>query len=73
LKDTPAFDIPFSEQKFAIHPGGPQIIEAICQRLGLNYQSIPSVWKVLRNYGNMSSATLVFVLNEMRKEVSTRK
>jgi len=64
-----AFNIDYSEMKWAIHPGGPMIIEAIAQRLGITNESIDEVWSVLRNYGNMSSATLIFVLNEMRKKV----
>lgn len=46
---------------------GPMIIQAICDRLGLSQSDVSSAWNVLRNYGNMSSATLIFVLDEMRK------
>lgn len=43
------------------------IIEAIAQRLGIDNGHMEEVWSVLRNFGNMSSATLMFVLHEMRK------
>lgn len=44
------------------------IVQAICERLGISTTSIPHVWNVLRQYGNMSSATLLFVLDEMRQD-----
>lgn len=45
------------------------IIQAICERLGLADADVDDVWSVLRRYGNMSSATILFVLDEMRKKV----
>lgn len=43
---------------FAIHPGGPRIIEQIAQILGLKKEQFAHSKAVLQNYGNMSSATL---------------
>ena len=64
--------IPYSDMRWCLHPGGPMIIQAICERLGLVEADVEEVWSVLRRYGNMSSATLLFVLDEMRKKVHDR-
>jgi predicted naringenin-chalcone synthase len=50
---------------FAIHPGGPKIIEQVSDALGLRAEQSTASRKVLRNYGNMSSATLPHVWNEI--------
>lgn len=47
---------------WAIHPGGRKIIEAIRDGLELTDDDVSSSTSVLRNYGNMSSATILFVL-----------
>ena len=46
---------------FAIHPGGPKIIELVAKELGLSQEQIRHSKDVLFNYGNMSSATLPHV------------
>jgi len=43
---------------FAVHPGGPKIIEAIEEELKLDRSQTQESHDVLRDYGNMSSATL---------------
>jgi predicted naringenin-chalcone synthase len=43
---------------FAIHPGGPKILVHIQELLGLTDWQMGYSFDVLRNYGNMSSATL---------------
>ena len=45
-----------------IHPGGRRILEDLDADLGLGGMSEPS-WDVLRDYGNLSSATVLFVLD----------
>lgn len=50
---------------FSPPPSGPMILTAIGDRLGLSPLHTQSAWTVLRKYGNMSSATLVFVLREL--------
>ncbi|WBA40787.1 type III polyketide synthase [Hymenobacter canadensis] len=50
---------------FAIHPGGRRILETIEQELGLSKQDNAPAYHVLREYGNMSSATVLFVLREL--------
>jgi predicted naringenin-chalcone synthase len=50
---------------FAIHPGGPKIIEQVAKILNLNQTQINHSQRVLRNFGNMSSATLPHVWQQM--------
>jgi predicted naringenin-chalcone synthase len=46
---------------FAIHPGGPRIIDEIAEHLGLRPGQVQASNTILMNYGNMSSATLPHV------------
>ena len=50
---------------FAIHPGGKKILEAIEQELGLSKAQNYFAYDVLKKFGNMSSPTVLFVLNEL--------
>ena len=51
--------------KFAIHPGGPKIIDAVQEALELSDKQTQESKKILFERGNMSSATLPHVWNEM--------
>ncbi|KAL8158392.1 chalcone synthase 9-like [Apium graveolens] len=48
------------------HPGGPAILDQIEKELSLKPDKLKSARTVLRDYGNMSSATVLFILDEMR-------
>ncbi|MFC7667528.1 3-oxoacyl-[acyl-carrier-protein] synthase III C-terminal domain-containing protein [Hymenobacter humi] len=50
---------------FAIHPGGRKILETIEVELGLSRDDNRHAYRVLRDYGNMSSATVLFVLRDV--------
>lgn len=50
---------------WAIHPGGKNILEAVEHSLGLSHDDLAKSYDVLKNYGNMSSPTILFVLKEM--------
>lgn len=50
---------------FAIHPGGPKIIDAVQEILNLSADQITESKKILFEHGNMSSATLPHVWNEI--------
>ena len=50
---------------WAMHPGGKRIVEAISAKLQLTEEEQAPTWNVLRNYGNMSSAAILFVLQEI--------
>jgi predicted naringenin-chalcone synthase len=58
---------------FAIHPGGPKIIEAVQKKLELKDEQIKLSQKVLFERGNMSSATLPHVWDEILKSRPTPK
>lgn len=60
--------IPFSSCTWAIHPGGKAIVEAIEKRCALTKDQTANAWDVLKNFGNMSSATFLFILNELSKK-----
>jgi prepilin-type processing-associated H-X9-DG protein len=55
---------------FAIHPGGKKILEVIEEELGLKKEQNKHAYEVLRKYGNMSSPTVLFVLNEVCKTLN---
>jgi predicted naringenin-chalcone synthase len=50
---------------FAIHPGGPKIIDQIVSLLGLTEEQVKYSRQVLRERGNMSSATLPHVWDKI--------
>ena len=50
---------------WAIHPGGPKIIEQSARSLGLAPAQTQVSWDILARYGNMLSVSLIFVLEEM--------
>jgi predicted naringenin-chalcone synthase len=50
----------------ALHPGGRKILEDLDADLGIGGLTEPS-WDVLRRYGNLSSATVLFVLDEVMR------
>jgi predicted naringenin-chalcone synthase len=52
---------------WAVHPGGPRILTAAAEALQLPEPHLELSRKVFSQYGNMSSPTLLFVLNEMRE------
>lgn len=50
------------------HPGGPAILDQVEAKLGLKPEKMEATRKVLSEYGNMSSACVLFILDEMRKK-----
>ena len=58
LGGTPPRDI----ERWAVHPGGRAVLEGVERGLGLDALALASSRDVLQQYGNMSSATLSFVL-----------
>lgn len=58
---------PDTIDNWAIHPGGKKILDTIRQRMQMNDDELVHSYKVLNDYGNMSSPTILFVLNEILK------
>jgi predicted naringenin-chalcone synthase len=54
---------------WAIHPGGKNILEAVETSLELKREDLAQSYNVLKNYGNMSSPTILFVLKEMMENI----
>jgi len=50
---------------WALHPGGRAIIDALHSGLGLTDDQVAPSRTVLQDYGNMSSASILFVLKEI--------
>lgn len=48
---------------YAIHPGGKRILQVIETALGLSAEANRPAYAVMRDYGNMSSPTVLFVLH----------
>jgi len=57
---------------WAIHPGGPRILSAVERALELPPQATADSRAVLAAYGNMSSPTLVFILDALRRRDAPR-
>lgn len=55
---------------FAIHPGGKKILSVIESKLKLSTEQNKFAHDVLRNFGNMSSPTVLFVLKEILQEIT---
>lgn len=51
--------------RFVLHPGGRRIIEVMTERLGLTAEDMAPTETVLAEHGNMSSVTVLFVLDEI--------
>jgi predicted naringenin-chalcone synthase len=54
-------------QAWAVHPGGPRILDVVADRLGLAEGDLDASRRVLAEHGNCSSATLLLVLEELRR------
>ena len=50
---------------WAIHPGGPRIVSSAASALGLSSNQVAESLGVLAEHGNMSSATILFVLQRL--------
>ncbi len=54
---------------YAIHPGGRRLLEALQDALELDEVATRHSWDVLRDYGNQSSASVLFVLARLLEQV----
>lgn len=57
---------------WVLHPGGRKVIDAAAEYLGLCEENLRFSRHVLRNFGNMSSPTVLFVLNEVCRSSEPR-
>jgi predicted naringenin-chalcone synthase len=52
---------------WGVHPGGSKILDYLQQRLALDEAQMEYSRAVLRDYGNMSSPTILFVLDQIQR------
>lgn len=60
-------------QHWAIHPGGRSILDRIQERMHLSDAQLRPAREVLRQNGNMSSATILFVLKRILEEEGAQR
>lgn len=58
---------------WCIHPGGKKILEVIQKKLALPAQALDTSYQVLREFGNMSSPTIVFVLKRLLQKAFNKQ
>ncbi|HKM54548.1 MAG TPA: type III polyketide synthase [Isosphaeraceae bacterium] len=54
-------------RSWAIHPGGPRILSAVIEAAGLREEAIETSQQVLADHGNMSSPTILFILDRLSR------
>lgn len=65
-RDPSLADLPYRDiSHWAIHPGGRSILDKVQSRLELTDEQLVPARETLRNFGNMSSATVLFVLKHI--------
>lgn len=57
--------VPGDVAGWAIHPGGPEIVDVVAERLGLADDQVEASRAVLREHGNCSSATILLILERL--------
>jgi predicted naringenin-chalcone synthase len=57
---------------WAVHPGGPRILAAVGEATGLDRTMLEHSYQVLAEYGNMSSPTVLFILDRLRRAQAPR-
>ena len=55
-------------RSWAFHPGGPRILSAAGEALGLQREQWAVSESILADFGNMSSPTILFILDRLRAE-----
>jgi alkylresorcinol/alkylpyrone synthase len=50
---------------WVLHTGGPKVLDAMAESLGLDREACAASWDSLREVGNLSSASVLFVLEEV--------
>ena len=57
---------------WAVHPGGPRILSAFGEATGLDQNALEISHQVLADHGNMSSPTILFILDHLRRANARR-
>lgn len=65
-RDSSLHGLPYRDiRHWAIHPGGRSILDKVQARLELSDEQLIPARETLRNFGNMSSATVLFVIRHI--------
>ena len=65
-REVSLLGLPYRDiRHWAIHPGGRSILDKVQSRLELSDEQLVPARETLRNFGNMSSATVLFVLRHI--------
>ena len=57
---------------WAVHPGGPRVLHSVARSLGLAPDALRVSRDVLVQHGNMSSPTILFILDRLRQSQAAR-
>jgi predicted naringenin-chalcone synthase len=57
---------------WAVHPGGPRILESVAAATGIGREDYAISQEVLSEFGNMSSPTILFILDRLRQRGAPR-
>nr|CAB3498855.1 unnamed protein product [Digitaria exilis] len=58
----------WNELFWVVHPGGPAILDSVEEGLGLDPRKLEASRRVLRDYGNLAGPSVIFVLDELRRQ-----
>ena len=58
---------------WCVHPGGKKILEAVEKSLSLRNHELAGSYRVLEDYGNMSSASILFVLKDLHLQIQQQE
>lgn len=58
---------------YAIHPGSQKILQTCDEALNVSENQSACSYDILKNYGNMSSATILFVLKQLWTELKKKR
>ncbi|CAH9108404.1 unnamed protein product [Cuscuta epithymum] len=70
---TATASMEYNDFFWAVHPGGPAILNRLEETLGLRREKLECSRKALMEFGNVSSNTIFYVLEHMRDELRRRK
>ncbi|XP_043715628.1 type III polyketide synthase A [Telopea speciosissima] len=62
----------YNDLFWAVHPGGPAILNRLESNLNLKPEKLQCSRKALMDYGNVSSNTIIYVMSYMREELKRR-
>ncbi len=60
-------------QAWVCHPGGPKVLRAMQESLGLDREDVAFSWEVLREQGNLSSSSVLMVMRRVMDHPPSEK